>query len=136
MKYNIGDSIGWPKIPEIPVNFKPCDSGGFKAKILVDLGILGEWEIGEFRIDEPDPVAKKREKEEIVAEVQVAFNRLLMRIAAMALIKRDGGCFPVIGWYANALVEEYGEEKANEMLDGQLTELFKFREDGIGLHEM
>ena len=126
----------WPEIPKIPVNFKPCDSGGLKADILVDLGVLGEWELGGATVNEPDPVEEKEQKEEVKAEIQAAFNRLLMRIAASALVKRGEGCFPVIGWYANALVEEHGEEKANELLDGQLAEMFKYREEGIGLHEM
>jgi len=129
-------NLGWPKIPEVPVDFKPCGSGGFKADVLVDLGILGEWELGGATINESDPVAREEQKTELRTEVQAAFNRLLMRIAASALVKRGEGCFPVIGWYAHRLVEEHDEKKANEMLDGQLAELFKYREEGIGLHEM
>lgn len=128
-------NLGWPKIPEIPVEFKSCD-GSMVAHIVVDLGILGEWEIGNLRFDEDNPETEEEYKASAKAEVQHAFNRLILRIAASALVKRGEGCFPVIGWYAHRLVEEHGEEKANEMTDRQLAELFKYRKEGIGLHEM
>lgn len=133
---DLGSNLDWPKIPEVPVDFKPNARGALEAEIFVDLGILGKWEIGKLQIDQPDPVAEKKEMADDVAEVQRAFERLLMRIAASAMVERGEGCFPVIGWYAHRLVEEHGEEKANEMLDGQLAELFKYRKEGIGLHEI
>ncbi len=129
-------NLGWPEIPEILVDFKPNDSGGLEANIIVDLGVLGKWELGEVRIDEPDPVAEEREKAETVAEIQVAFNRLLMRVAASALVKQDKGCFPVITWYAVALKEKHGMEKANEMIDKDIAELLDYRKDGVGFHEL
>ncbi len=129
-------NLGWPEIPEIPVDFKPNDSGGLEANIVVDLGVLGKWKLGEVRIDEPDPVAEEREKAETVAEIQAAFNRLLMRVVASAMIKRGKGCFSVISWYALALKEKYGEEKANEMIDGDIAELLNYRKNGVGFHEL
>ena len=126
----------FPTIPEIPVGFKPNASGALEAEIVVDLGILGEWEIGKFQIDEPDPVTEEKERADDIAEVQRAFDRLLMRVAASAMIKRGEGCFPVISWYALALKEKYGEEKANEMIDGNIAELLNYRKDGVGFHEI
>ena len=129
-------NLGWPKIPEIPVDFKPNTSGALEAEIVVDLGILGKWEIGKFQIDDPDPVAEEKEMADDIAEVQIAFERLLMRVAASAMIKRGKGCFSVISWYALALKEKYGEEKANEMIDGDIAELLNYRKDGVGFHEL
>lgn len=118
------------------MDFKPNDSGGLEANIVVDLGVLGKWKLGEVRIDEPDPVAEEREKAETVAEIQAAFNRLLMRVVASAMIKRGKGCFSVISWYALALKEKYGEEKANEMIDKDIAELLNYRKNGVGFHEL
>jgi len=129
-------NLGWPEIPEIPVDFKPNASGALEAEIVVDLGVLGKWKLGEIRIDEPDPVAEDREKAETVAEIQAAFNRLLMRVAASALVKQDKGCFPAIIWYAAALKEKHGTEKANEMIDKDIAELLNYRKDGVGFHEL
>lgn len=129
-------NLGWPEIPEIPVEFKSCD-GNMVAHVVVDLGILGEWEVGDVRADEATfKEFTPEEIEDVKAEIQHAFNRLLMRIAASALVKRGEGCFPVIGWYAHALVEEHGEEKANEMIDRDIAELLKYRKDGVGFHEL
>lgn len=126
----------WPEIPEIPVYFKPNASGALEAEIVVDLGVLGKWEIGKFQIDEPDSVAEEKEMADDIAEVQRAFERLLMRVAASAMIKRGEGCFSVISWYALALKEKYGEEKANEMIDENITELLNYRKEGVGFHEL
>ncbi|KKN47916.1 hypothetical protein LCGC14_0658150 [marine sediment metagenome] len=126
----------WPEIPELPVDFKPNARGALEAEILVDLGILGKWEIGKFQIDEPDPVAEKKEMADDVAEVQRAFERLLMRVAASAMFKRGEGCFSVISWYALALKEEHGAEKANEMIEKDIAELLNYRKDGVGFYEL
>ena len=125
----------WPEIPEIPVEFKSSDTGGLIAEIEVDLGILGKWEIGILRFDEPNLETEEEYRASSKEEIQHAFNRLILRIAASALIKRDAGCFPMVGWYAHALVDAHGEEKANEMLDEQLAEMLKYRKEGIGLHD-
>lgn len=129
-------NLGWPEIPEIPVDFKSNASGGLEAEIVVDLGILGKWEIGKFQIDEPDPVAEEKEMADDVSEVQRAFERLLMRVAASAMIKRGEGCFSVISWYALALKEKYGDEEANEMIDKDIAELLNYRKGGVGFHEL
>lgn len=99
----------WPKIPEIPVDFKPVD-GEMVAYVTADLGILGEWEVGDVRVDEP--TFKKFTSEEIAdvkAEIQIAFNRLILRIAAVALVERGEGLQPIIGWYED-LEESRHEE--------------------------
>ena len=135
----LDSSIGdWPEIPKIPVEFKPCN-GGRIAHVVADLGILGEWEIGNIRVDEATVKECEEDATEFMegckVEIQHAFNRLILRIAAVALVKRGEGCFPMVGWYSHALVDAHGEEKANEMLDGQLANMLKYRKQGFGLHE-
>ena len=86
-------------------------------------------------IDKSDPAFKAEMTKDCTEEVQTAFNRLILRIAASALVKRGEGCFPMVGWYSHALVDIHGEEKANEMLDGQLANMLKYRKQGFGLHD-
>jgi hypothetical protein len=129
-------NIGWPVIPEIPVVFKLVD-GEMVAHVIADLGILGEWEVGEVKASESDfEEFTPEELEDIKGEIQVAFNRLMMRVATSALIKQGKGCFPAIIWYATALEEEHGAEKANEMIEKDLRDLLQCRENGVGFHEL
>lgn len=128
--------MDWPEIPEIPVEFKPVD-GGMVANVVVDLGFLGEWEVGNVKSSEADfKEFTPEELEDIKEEIQFAFNRLMMRIAASALIKENKGCFPAIIWYALALKEKHGAEKANEMVEKDLRELLQCRENGVGFYEL
>ncbi len=129
-------NIGWPVIPDIPVEFKLVD-GEMVACVVADLGILGEWEVGNVKASESDfKEFRPEEIEDITNEIQVAFSRLMMRVATSALIKRNKGCYPAIIWYAQALKEEHGAEKANEMIEKDLRDLLQCRENGVGFYEL
>ena len=99
----------WPKIPEIPVFFKPYD-GGFKAMVNVDLGALGVHNL-DIQIDEAevkkleseDPEFLKEMMEEGTAEIQHAFRKLIYKFAAVALVEEGGGYAPLVNYYEMAL---------------------------------
>lgn len=129
-------NIGWPVIPDIPVDFKPV-GGKMVAYVTADLGILGKWDVGDVGCDEAEfKEFTPEELEDVTREIQVAFNRLMMRVATSALIKQDKGCYPAIIWYAAALEEKHGAEKANEMIEKDLRDLLQCRENGVGFHEL
>ncbi len=95
----------WPEIPKIPVEFKPCD-GGMNADTTADLGILGEWALGNMQMDmaafkEITP----EEMKELKDEVQYAFNKLILKFAAVALVKRGEGYGPLVTLYEYAQKE-------------------------------
>ena len=129
-------NLGWPEIPEIPVDFKLVD-GEMVADVTADLGILGEWEVGVIKVSILEfEEFTSEEMEDIKNEIQTAFSRLMMRVATSALIKRNKGCYPAIIWYALALKEKHGAEKANEMIEKDLRDLLQCRENGVGFHEL
>jgi len=110
----------WPKVPEIEVKFEPYehDNGsiGLIANPRVDLGILGVWDLGgEIWIRDMEDISLEEQIVEIKTEVQYAFSRLLLRIAAVALVKRGEGLAPIEAWYEHALKEHdtFKEEKVN-----------------------
>jgi len=111
------DEVKWPEIPEIEVKFEPYEhdgSIGLIANPQVDLGILGVWDIGgEIWIRDTEGISLEEQIVEIKTEVQYAFSRLLLRIAAVALVKRGEGLAPIEAWYEYALKEHdtFKEEK-------------------------
>lgn len=102
-----------PKIPGIPVVFKPCD-GGLVAEVDVDLGVLGIHGL-EIRVDEKtlkefdsDPAWQAEVKEEAKREIQYAFGELLLKYAAVVLVNRGEGLLPMANRYEVALQELKG----------------------------
>ncbi len=100
-------SIEWPKIPEIPVDFKKVD-GDLIAEVKIDLGILGEWETGGLKIDlETLESSSKEELEEmmkdVTEEIQYTFTRFILKLAAVALVKGGEGYAPLLHYYERAL---------------------------------
>lgn len=120
----------WPKIPEIPVEFKPDGEGGLTADVDVDLGILGKWTPGNFQIDKAllreleDPEFRTECMREITEEVQHAFSKLLIRIVAAAMVNdaetRDN---ELLIRYKQALTEFYGEDKATDIFNHELASM-------------
>ena len=89
----------WPKIPEIPVNFKSCTvASGIIAKTEIDLGILG-IRYCDFRIDETDPTLEAEMREEAKLATQRALGDLLLKFAAVVLVNRGEGYAPIVNLY-------------------------------------
>lgn len=101
--------VKFPELPEIEVEFKPhvFDDGsrGLIADppVVIDLGILGEFEIGSILLTDMEDIPLEEQKAEIRKEVQVAFQSLLFRFAAVALVERGDGLSPIASWYEDAL---------------------------------
>ena len=114
----------WPKIPEIPVDFKPDDDDGLIAEVDVDLGILGKWTPGNFQIDKAS-LLNVDVKREITEEVQHAFTKLLIRIVASAVIKQSeiGSATAFLIRYKQALTEFYDEDKATDIFNQELASM-------------
>lgn len=100
--------VKFPELPEIEVEFKPhvFDDGsrGLQSDppIVISLGILGEFELGPILLTEMEDIPLEEQKAEIRKEVQVALGRLLLRFAAVVLVKRGEGLAPIEGWYEDA----------------------------------
>jgi len=105
--------VKWPEIPKIEVKFEPYEhndsSLGLMANPRADLGILGMWDIGgEIWIRDMEDISLEEQIAEIKTEVQHAFSRLLLRIAAVALVKRGEGLAPIETWYETAAKDLLG----------------------------
>lgn len=101
----------WPKIPEIEVIFIPQGDGSLKADVIeIDLGLLGKWKLPGMAIVDPktlgDPEFLKECMEDSRREVQTAFGRIILKAAALILVKRGQGISPMLGWYETALEEK------------------------------
>lgn len=99
----------WPKIPEIPVNFRSRVNGfnklrGIIAKVDIDLGILGVHSC-DFQIDEPDPALESEMIEEAKIATQQSFGDILLKYAAVVLVNRREGLNPMAIRYEAALEE-------------------------------
>lgn len=103
--------VKFPRIPEIEVEFKPhvFDDGSkgliVDPPVVIDLGILGEFELGSIPLADEEDLPMDEQKAEVRKEVQVALERLLLRFAAVVLVKRGEGLSPVGIWYEGALRE-------------------------------
>ena len=100
-------SIEWPKIPKIPVDFKKVD-GAMVAEVKTNLGILGEWETGNLSIDAKTiEESSTEELDELVKaateEIQYAFTRFILKLAAVALVEGKEGYAPLVHYYERAL---------------------------------
>ena len=102
-------------IPEIEVEFKPhvFDDGSkglmVDPPVVLDLGVLGEFKIGTLQVKDMEDVSLEEQTAEVRKEVQVALERLLLRFAAVVLVKRGEGLSPVGVWYEDALREAEAE---------------------------
>ena len=120
----------WPKIPGIPVDFKPDGEGGLIAEVDVDLGILGKWSPGNFQIDGAllreleDPKFRAQNMKEITEEVHHAFSKLLIRIVSAAMVNdAETGDNELLIRYKQALTEFYGEDKATDIFNQELASM-------------
>lgn len=100
--------VKFPELPEIEVEFKPhvFDDGsrGLQSDppIVISLGILGEFELGPILLTEMEDIPLEEQKAEIRKEVRIAFQSLLFRFAAVALVERGEGLSPIASWYESA----------------------------------
>lgn len=97
---------GWPKIPDIPIEWKHLKDGSMEASVTeVDLGVLGKFELSsELNISAEDaPAFDMQDLESVKRDVQHAFGDLILKAAARVLVRRGRGISPIRHPYSLAI---------------------------------